>query len=467
MLYRIYKNIKKRWFATAGYKEIFQIAIPLIISTAIWGFQSFIDRFFLAWYSTDVYAASLPAGLLNCSVMNIFIGLIAYVDVFVAQYNGKKEYYSIGNTVWQSFYIAILSGLVLIIFTFLSPYMFNFIGHPKSIMIEEIKYFNTLSYGSFTYFALFSLSGFYSGRGKTRIVLFVNIIAVIINIIFDYLLIFGKFGFPELGIVGAALGTIIGFFVAFILLLILMLSKKNNLIYKTRNTKLNFETIKRLIRFGFPSGIHMSFDVSVYTLFILVIGTLGKNELIASNMVINICNLIHMPMLGIGMATSIIVGNYLGKNKASIAQIGEKTALHITYFFVLIVALMFLLTPNIFIYPFSKGQDVFIIKQIKPIVLILFRFVALSVLFEAASTVFSSAIKGAGDTKFLMKLIIKLIIFISVLMYVVVGIFHMDLYYCWSIIVIYNVTLMLFCYKRYKAGNWKHMRVIKMKIIDG
>ena len=353
MFYRIYKNIKRRWFATAGYEEIFKIAIPLIISTSAWAFQSFIDRFFLAWYSKDAYAASLPSGLLNCSLINIFAGMTAYVDVFVAQYNGKKEYHSIGNTVWQSFYIVILSAFVLIIFTFFSQDIFNFIGHPKSIICEEVKYFNTLCYGSFTYFALTALSGFYSGRGKTTVILLVNIAGVAVNIVFDYLLIFGKCGFPELGIVGAAIGTIMGFFVAFMLLLIPMISKKHNTLYKTRNTKLKVDKIKCLIKFGLPNGIHMSFDLSVFTLFTLVIGTLGKNELIASNMAMNIYNIAYMPLLGFGMTTSIIVGNYLGKNKASIAQIAIKSVMHITFTYVTILVIAFLIFPDMFIYPFS------------------------------------------------------------------------------------------------------------------
>ncbi|MDR1522631.1 MAG: MATE family efflux transporter [Endomicrobium sp.] len=431
----------------------------MIISTSAWAFQSFIDRFFLIWYSKDAYAASLPSGLLNCSIINIFAGMVAYVDVFVAQYNGKKEYRSIGNTVWQSFYIAVFSSFALIIFTFFSQDIFNFIGHPKSIICEEVKYFNVLCYGSFTYFALTALSGFYSGRGKTTVVLLVNVVGVLVNIVFDYLLIFGKYGFPEQGITGAAIGTFIGFFVAFILLLIPMISQKNN--------KLYLDTLKRLIRFGLPNGIHMSFDISVFTLFSLAIGTLGKNELVASNMAMNIYNIAYMPLLGFGMTTSIIVGNYLGKNKASTAQIAIKSVIHIPLTYVLILVMLFLMFPDIFIYPFSRGKDAFIIEQIRPIVVILFRFIASSALFEAVGIVFSSAIKGAGDTKFVMQLIIKLALFVSALMYLIVGILKMGLYPCWSVLTIYCILIMFFCYKRYKTGKWKHMRVVKMKIVDG
>jgi MATE family multidrug resistance protein len=91
--------------------------------------------------------------------------------------------------------------------------LFNFIGHSQDIIFEEVKYFKVLCFGSFSYLAVTSLSGFYNGRGKTKVVLFVNLAGMVINILFDYLLIFGNFGFPKMSIEGAAVATTIGFIV--------------------------------------------------------------------------------------------------------------------------------------------------------------------------------------------------------------------------------------------------------------
>jgi MATE family multidrug resistance protein len=88
----IFEYITRRWKAKAGYSEFLSIALPLIILTGAWALQNFIDRAFLAWYSHDSYAAAFPAGLLNSSIVFIFQGTVAYIDVFVSQYNGKKEY---------------------------------------------------------------------------------------------------------------------------------------------------------------------------------------------------------------------------------------------------------------------------------------------------------------------------------------------------------------------------------------
>ncbi|MDR3330909.1 MAG: MATE family efflux transporter [Endomicrobium sp.] len=463
---KIFANIKKRWNAFAGYYEFLRIAIPLIISTGAWAFQSFVNRFFLAWYSNNAYAASLPAGLLECSIMDIFIGTIAYINVFVAQYNGKKKYKAIGPSLWQTVHIAFLSSIIMLAVAFFSDKIFNFIGHPQDIIVEEIKYFKILCYGAFPYLASTALSGFYAGRGKTKTILVINIVGIIVNIIFDYLLIFGYFGFHELGIVGAAIATIIGATVVLILFLSSITSKNNNKTYNTRKIKPDLKFIKYFLKYAFPNGMSWFLDMSVFTFFVLTIGTLGKIELSATNVAFNIYSFAYMAIVGCAMTTSILVGNYIGKNKFYIAQTVVKTALHITYTYISLMVVSFLFIPNILIYPFSKGSESLIIEQIRPIAITLLRYTAIFAFFESSGIIFSSAIKGGGDTKFAMKLLIALFIITALTIYLAVFIFKVGLYQCWSILIAYDIILMISFYLRYKTNKWKHMCIIEIKIVD-
>jgi len=192
-------------------------------------------------------------------------------------------------------------------------------------------------------------------------VLLVNLIGIFVNIILDYLLIFGQFGFTALGIEGAALSTIIGFAIVFIVFLILFSQKKNDSKFNARQLKPNFKFLKRFIRFGFPSGVHIFLDMSVFTFFSLIVGTLGKLELSATNIVMNIYNLAYMPLVGCGITISIMTGNYLGRNKASMAQKSVITATQIVFTFILFTFLMFLFVPNLLIKPFARGSEALII----------------------------------------------------------------------------------------------------------
>jgi MATE family multidrug resistance protein len=415
--------IKKRWSVAAGYSEFLKISIPLIISIGAWALQSFIDRFFLACYSNTAYAASVPAGLLNCSIMDIFIGTVSYIDVFISQYNGEKNYKAVGPSVWQSIYLSFFSSLIILFIALFSKNIFNLTGHPQDIVFEEIKYFKVLCYGAFPYLSAYAIAGFYSGRGKTKTILIVNLAGIISNIFLDYFLIFGKCGFPELGIEGAGIATIISSILMFIMFLLSITSKKNNALFNTRKLKPDFIFIKRLIKFGFPNGIYLFFDMFIFTFFALIVGTLGTLELTTTNTTITIYSIFYVPIAGCGVTTSIIVGNYLGKNKVSIAQTGVKTALHIICAYIIPMFLIYIFIPTMLIYPFSKDSEAFVIEQVKPTIIILLRFIAVFSLLESSSIIFSSAIKGSGDTSFVMKTLLTLFVLTSIPMYLAINVF--------------------------------------------
>ena len=464
---KYFDSFKKDWDAAGGYLEFLKIALPLIISMGAWAFQHFINRFFLAWHSQDAFAASLPAGMLAFSIMSFFMGTLSYVDVFISQYYGKKENRSIGPAVWQSFYLSFAGAAILIFISFFSAEIFNFIGHAKEVVAQEVKYFKLLCLGSWAALASHALSGFYAGRGKTKIVLRINIIGIILNIILDYLLIFGNFGFPAWGIEGAAAASIISSLIMDIIFISLIVSRKNNETYDTRNLKPDFSFIKRMLKFGIPNGVQFFFDMASFTFFIIIIGAIGKLELSASNIALNINHLAFMPIVGCGITTSILVGHYLGKNKSSLAQACVRTALRVVYVYMGIVILAFVLIPNVFIYPFSKGAESLIINDIRPMAINLLRFVALYSLFDPLNIIFSSAIKGAGDTAFVMKFLVSAsVLFWAVPVYLVVIKFQLGVYAGWSITVIYAIILAVVFYLRYKTNKWKKMRVIEMEIID-
>src|SRR5271169_2838719 len=107
------KNLTHRWNAEGGYRQILVIASPLILSTGSWSLQHFVDRMFLAWYSPESLAASTPAGILNYTVMSLFIGTAGYVSTFVAQYHGAGRPERIGPSVWQGIYISAIGAIAM------------------------------------------------------------------------------------------------------------------------------------------------------------------------------------------------------------------------------------------------------------------------------------------------------------------------------------------------------------------
>ena len=107
-------HLRERWSSEGGYREVLAIAVPLILSTASWSVQHFVDRMFLSWYAPEAIAAAMPAGMVYFSIVSIFMGTAGYASTFVAQYYGAKSYHRIGPALWQGVYVSLLGGLALL-----------------------------------------------------------------------------------------------------------------------------------------------------------------------------------------------------------------------------------------------------------------------------------------------------------------------------------------------------------------
>jgi len=462
-----YSKFKENLYSKGGYFEFLKIAVPLIISTGAWALQNFINRIFLAWHSQDAYAASLPAGLLNFTIISIFMGTITYIDVFISQYNGNKSYDKIGSAMWQSIYLGFAAAVMMFVISLFSHPIFNLFGHSPEVVVEEIKYFRILCWGTLPLFVSYGLTGFFAGREKTAVVLLVNVIGIIINTIADYILIFGKLGFPALGIEGAAISSILSSIVMVLAFSLLIAGNKQHKIYRMGNLKPDFNFMKRLFRFGFPNGVQFFFDMAAFTFFVIIMGSLGKEIQSATNIVMNINQLIFMPLVGCAITTSIMVGTYLGANKPELAQKSVKTALKAVYFYIVIVLALIVIVPNLFISPFAGGAEKDLVKQIYPLIVECLRFVAIYTLFDPSNVIFSAAIKGAGDTAFVMKALGSLAIFLAgIPIYLAVRVFNFGFFTGWTIFVVYVISLALVFFLRYRSGKWKKMRVIEMNIVD-
>jgi MATE family multidrug resistance protein len=460
-----FSNIKKQYDSEGGYKEFLDIAFPLVVSTGIGAIQLFIDRIFLSMYSQSSFAAATPAGISNWALECFFFGTLSYINVFVAQYYGKKELRAIGPAIWQSVYLSLFAALIILCVSFFSELFFMNIGHPEAIAREEVTFFRVLCYGAFPNIAIAALSGFYSGRGKTVVVFLASTFGVILNIILDFCLIFGNFGFPEMGISGAAWATNIALAVVNVIYIILIISKKNNDIYNTRSIKIDFLFMKRLLSYGLPNGAEFFFDMMGFSIFMLIIGNLGNAELTASNIVATISHIFTMPIVGFGTAISIMVGNYLGKNQSSFAQRSVKSSIHVVYAYIIIVVLVLILFPNQLIYPFSGQAQVTLVEQIKPMIVNLLTILAVYLIFDAGNIIFASAIKGAGDTVFVMKRLLIFSVFLVIIpTYINIIILKKGVYIAWSFLLFSVIALAWSFYFRYRSNKWKKMRVIEMDI---
>ncbi|MDZ7331142.1 MAG: MATE family efflux transporter [candidate division KSB1 bacterium] len=455
--------IYRRWDASNGYRDVLKLAFPLILSTASSTIQQFIDRMFLTWHSPAAIAAAATAGIVSFTLQTVFIGTAAYVNTFVAQYFGAKQYDRIASAVWQGIYFSLIAGLVILGLIPLARPIFNLAGHAPEMKALEIEYFTILCFGGLPVFILAAVSGFFGGRGETRVIMWANVIATAINIVFDYLLIFGHCGFPQLGIKGAAIATVMaGYSAAIIITFYMFKARYRHQFLTLKNHRFDWPLFKRLMQFGLPNGFHFMLDLLGFTLFVLLVGRLGTLELAATSITFNINHIAFMPMIGIGMAVEIIVGQRLGENQPQQARFGTYSALHLTFLYMITIALTYVLFPKIYLWPFAAQSDPAQFTIIQNMAIVLLHFVAFYCIFDTLNIVFASALKGAGDTQWVM--ITSVLLSWTTLVvptFFACVVYRWGLYIAWGFVTLYITLLGIAFTVRFLGGKWESMRVIE------
>ena len=452
-----------RWKERGGYRDLLKMAFPLILSTGATSVLHFIDRMFLTWYSSASIAAAMPAGMLNFAVMSIFIGTAGYVSTFVAQYYGAKRPDRIGPSLWQGLYIALAGGVVIFFLSFAARPIFALIGHDAAIMEEEIVYFSILSKGAIFAIAAPAMSGFFSGRGQNWPVMWANVIMMTVNLVLDYFFIFGRAGLPAMGIAGAAYATVIASACSLLFYVSIAFRKKYNQKYNTLGGfKFDRQLIGRMIRYGLPSGVQFLIDVSGFTVFLLLVGKIGADELAATSITFNINTLAFMPMIGFGIAISVLVGQFQGEDKPGRAERSVYSGAHLCFFYMTLIAISYVAFPQLYISAFAAKADPVAFQDIGRFITVLLRFVAVFTLFDTMNIVFASALKGAGDTRFVMIMIIVLSIGgLTIPSIIVISFLNAGIFAAWYIVSGYVIILAISFLLRFLTGKWKTMKVIE------
>lgn len=460
----IFNYLHKRWWKPNGYRHVLSISLPLVASMGSITLMQFTDRVFLANYSVDAIAAALPAGIASFTFISFFMGVASYTNSFVAQYTGAQAPKRVGAALWQGIYFSLFATGFLALLYFISDWLFEMIGHSSNIRSLEISYFNILTLGAGLVVLSSTLSCLYTGRGLTWTVMWVHLAGAALNIPLDYCLINGIGPFPELGIVGAAIASVSASAVIVLILGILFFSPRNRKIFGTWNKRaFDPELFGRLMRYGLPSGTQFFLEIFGFAFFIQMLGRLGDLELAASNIVLAIESISFLPLFGFHIGNTTLVGQAIGRGKPEDAVCATTTSLHIAAAYIALMVAMFLFFPQPLLSLFKGPHtDPVLFLQIMDLGVILLRFVAVFCFFDAMNLIFSGALKGAGDTQFIMWTIGGLSIGVMIVpSYLALEIFGAGIYTAWILVTLYISALGMAFFLRYRHGKWKHMRVIE------
>ncbi|MDR0521981.1 MAG: MATE family efflux transporter [Planctomycetaceae bacterium] len=456
------------WTRPCGGRDVLRQAVPLIISSGSISLMNFTDRMFLMWISADSMTASMQAGMVFWSAVAIPLATAAFITTFVAQYHGSGHHHRIGRSVWQGIWFGLLLMPVFLLSFEPICMLFVLFGHDAGLVALERTYFFYVLLGCGAVICGEAAAAFFRGQGKMKIEMYNNLFCVALNIVLDYCMIFGKYGFPEWGLAGAAIATTLSQWIRFLIYLVLMLIEDRRHQFRFQilyGMVLDLPLMGRICYFGIPTGIFVFADTLAFTAFMLLIGGLGSAERSATTIAFTLNSFTFMPMNGIGIAVTSMVGNQLGKNLPALARRATMTAVIIACGYTGFFGVAFIAVPDWFLLVFGVYADKDEFAAVHQLTIILMRFMAAYLFFDSCSVIFCSALRGAGDTAF----IAWAVGFLAPL-YVIacwIGIWcGLGIFWCWSMI---TAIVLAYCFSfwlRYRSRIWESMRVIEKEFLS-
>lgn len=441
-------------------KELLATAMPMVISQGAFALMIFTDRYFMSLISPVHLAACLGGGVACYFCLSFFVGLFSYVNALVAQYYGAGHRDKCTRVLTQSFILCLFSLPLLLFAGWSVGYLFSAMGHdPVQVQLER-SYFYILMLG--TPISLFKIcfASYFSGIGKTKIVMIVDSVGVVINIPLSYALIFGVGGLPEMGIVGAGIGTLIGTVLTLCLFIGFYFCREHRLQFNVAGSfVVDKGIIKRHLRFGLPSGIEMFLNIAAFNLFLLMFQSYGVAQGASAAIVLNWDILCYIPLMGMNIAIISRVGRFVGArdmlNVNKTIMSGFVMGLGLSGFLALVFVLFRHSLVDLFI---RSGEDY---QSIHDLSVFMMFGLAAYLMADAIIIISGAVLRGAGDTLWLMRTSVLLHWLMLAAQFVVIKVLDYGPRVSWMVFVCLILSMAVVYFIRLSSQHWRRPDVLE------
>ena len=459
-----------------GLGEVIMFAWPAIISMLNGTIMMFVDGMMVSQFDSAL-AGQFAGGMIIFVLQSFGLGVLAIIDTFVSQNYGAGNNKKCGIYAWNALTLALIFSIAIQILHLFTGSIFELANLAPAVQEQATLYASFMISNTLFFLAARILEHFFFGIGKSKIVLVASVIANVCNVVANYILIFGKLGFPEMGLKGAAIGTVFSSGVLMITMLIFFLRKKYRIKFGTANFKCFSKNIsKQIIKVGLPAGIQFCSDMATWALFSTVlIGQFGKIALTANTVVVRYLSLSFMPAVGLSISATALVGRYIGLGRKDIARKRARASLLVALAYMGICGALFLMFREelmrfyleaITQFEHAKAEAKLSPADLELVVqtgIGLFFYVALFQLFDAMAISYSGALKGTGDT--LWPMIVSAIVSWGAL--VGLGVLFVQIFpgmkekAPWLAASVDIMLLgLLFCW-RFESGRWEKIDLLK------
>lgn len=440
---------------TISYKRIWAVAFPIILGSMAQNLINFTDTAFLGRVGEIALGGGALGGLFYLAVYMLGLGFGQGEQIVVARRYGENKPIEIGDIVNQSFLFLLgLSVVAFVILRYGSILILNYGVKSEAVHQATMAFLKYRSFGIFFAFVNVVFRSFYIGLGRTKIISYNTFLLAIVNIVFDYLLIFGKAGFPQMGIAGAALASVFAEIAAMIYFIVYtryFIDVSEYQIFK--KLKLHYEKMVRILKVAIPTMIQQFVSLSVWFVFFLFVEKLGKSSLAVSNIIRSIYVILMIPIWGYATASNTLVSYLIGQGDSKqVMKLIYKIAL-LSIGSVLIIVLL----------SFGFARDVLSIYTNDQTLITLgvpvFKVVSVGACLLSLGFVFLSGVAGTGKTN--ISLYVELIVLTLYVAYTysVVEIFNGNVTIAWTAEWLYGFMISVLSLIYLKTNRWKAHKI--------
>ncbi len=440
---------------TGGQRELIMLAFPVVLTQLSTSLMGVVDSAMVGRIGATELAAVGFGGIWLWTLFSILYGTASGIQTFVSQADGANDSRSCGPWVWQALYALLPAAIALaaLLAWLLEPAL-AWLGPSPAMRSLTAEYVEARLVGEVGFIAVMAFNSFFRGLGDTRTPLFITLFANVVNIVLDYGLIFGRFGLPQWGVVGAGVATTIAQWSNAIVLLVIFQRRAIAKRCNTHPAALSPNQIRRFLWTGAPIGGQWFVGMVSFSAFTTLVARMGDAAMAASQAFVMLLSLSFMQAVGVSIATAILVGRYVGAGDPDAASRTFRTSLLLGFSLALGVAILFVAIPIPLLRIFSDDAQVLALGR--PLLLL----GALYQLLDATAIIADGALRGAGDTRwpFVVETALGWGMMVPLAYFVGVSLGH-GLTGAWLAATLHILVLSTTLVLRFRSNAWQAIRI--------
>lgn len=441
--------------ANISYKYIWKISVPIIIGLIAQNIMVAIDTAFLGRVGVVALGAGALGGLFYLAVVMLGIGFGTGTQILIGRRNGEKHYEQIGKLTDHAIYFLLsLAVILFLVIFFLAPDILKLFIRSKDVFTGTLQFLRFRAWGIFFAFINIAFTSFYVGTVRTRILTYSTIITAVTNAVLDYLLIFGKGGFPEMGIAGAALASSIAEFVTTLFFIARTYYFEDTSKFRLFHFSLyDHALMKRMLKLSIPVMLQNFLSFAGWFVFFMIIEQLGEHALAVSNICRSIYMLLMIPIWGLCSACNTLVSNLMGESRIMDVIPVIKKIVIISFTCTIIIITGNLIAPRYILSIYTEDANL-IADCIKVLDVIM-----VALVFFSVAMVMLFGVSGTGNTRvtFYFEIFAISIYLLSAFLSAIV--FKLPVYYVWLVECEYFMLVSIFCFFYLRSGRWKLIKI--------